>query len=50
MELLDTLLVGRDGRTFDADAVFENGVCCVDGDLDIGLREGYLNEMNGRKV
>lgn len=37
VEFLDAGFVGGDGRAFDTDLVFENGICGVDGHLVAGL-------------
>ena len=40
LEFLDAGLVGRDGRTFDADVVREDSVRGVNGHLVVGLASG----------
>lgn len=37
LELLDTGLIGGDGRALDTDTILLNGLSSLDGDLVIGL-------------
>lgn len=37
LELFDSLLIGRDGGTLDADSIFENSFCCIGRDLVVSL-------------